>query len=132
TQAGMRGASARSALTIGAAALDQHPTFSTISTPSGHKIYVVQYRTGNGRTRRYTIGKHGSPWTPELARTEADRLLRRVAEGKDPQAEKAAARTSDTASTVAAVFEIFMQRHVSRTRVEKEYRGTFRNEVLPY
>lgn len=101
-------------------------------TASGRKIYVLQYRTQGGQSRRYTIGKHGSPWTPDLARTEAERLLRRIAEGKDPQAEKKAARTPDATLTVAAVFETFMQRHVSQTRVEKEYRGAFKNEVLPH
>src|SRR6185437_16736990 len=42
-------------------------------TPNGQKIYVVQYRTGGRETttRRYTIGKHGSPLTPETARQEA-------------------------------------------------------------
>jgi Arm DNA-binding domain len=41
-------------------------------TPSGQKIYVVHYRTGGRETpmRRYTIGKHGWPWTPETARQE--------------------------------------------------------------
>ena len=36
-------------------------------TPAGSKVYMLQYRMG-GRdtpTRRYTIGKHGSPWTPD-------------------------------------------------------------------
>ena len=100
-------------------------------TASGRKIYVLQYRTHDGQSRRYTIGKHGSPWTPDLGRTEAERLLRRIAEGKDPQAEKMAARTPDAALTVAAVFETFLQRHVSQTRVEKESRGAFKNEVPP-
>src|SRR5260370_41649494 len=42
-------------------------------TLGGQKIYVVQYRTGGRETpmRRYTIGKHGSPWTPATARQEA-------------------------------------------------------------
>lgn len=101
-------------------------------TVSGGKVYVLQYRNREGQSRRYTIGKHGSPWTPELARNEAERLLRRVAEGEDPQTEKKAARTPDATLTVAAVFETFMQRHVSLTRVETEYRGAFKNEVLPY
>lgn len=31
-----------------------------------------------------SIGRHGSPWTPDTARTEAKRLLGLVAGGKDP------------------------------------------------
>lgn len=62
--------------------------------PSGTKSYLVQYRMG-GRdtpTRRYTIGRHGSPWTPVTARSEAERLLRLAASGIDPQ-EAAKAQT---------------------------------------
>ena len=54
---------------------------------SGNKSYAIEYRVGNGRgapKRRYTIGRHGSPWTPEQARTEAKRLLSLVAAGSDP------------------------------------------------
>ncbi len=57
----------------------------------GAKSYVVQYRMG-GRgfaVKRYTIGKHGSPWTAAAARDEAKRLLSLVGLGQDPkEAEK--------------------------------------------
>src|ERR1700754_1238047 len=36
--------------------------------------YFIKYRA-HGRQRFYTIGVHGSPWTPEKARREAKRLL---------------------------------------------------------
>ena len=49
--------------------------------------YVFQYRF-EGRQRRYKIGTHGSPWTPETARLEAKRLVGLVAEGIDPQQRK--------------------------------------------
>jgi hypothetical protein len=50
-------------------------------SPAGSKVYLVQYRLGGreARTQRYTIGKHGSSWTPDKAREEAGRLLGRVA-----------------------------------------------------
>jgi len=55
-------------------------------TPKGSKSYVVQYRMGGRgfQAQRYTIGKHGSPWTPELARKEAERLLILVRQKVDP------------------------------------------------
>src|SRR5271169_375880 len=55
------------------------------------KSYILHYRMGAGRgasLRKLTIGKHGSPWTPEMARAEAKRLLAIVAQGKDPAATK--------------------------------------------
>jgi len=45
--------------------------------------YVIKYRIA-GQQRWYTIGRHGSPWTPEMARKEALRLLGDVAKGLDP------------------------------------------------
>ena len=36
----------------------------------GLPVYVVKYRAF-GRQRFFTIGPHGSPWTPEKARKEA-------------------------------------------------------------
>jgi len=53
----------------------------------GAPVYVVKYRAGRGRNapqRWYTLGTHGSPWTPDTARTEARRLLAEAAAGRDP------------------------------------------------
>lgn len=60
--------------------------FGVRITASGAASYVVQYRLGGreAKTRRYTIGSHGSPWTPATARGEAQRLLMLVAQGADP------------------------------------------------
>lgn len=48
--------------------------------------YLLIYRTREGHQRWHTIGRHGSPWTPETARTEAQRLLGLVVGGGDPAA----------------------------------------------
>jgi integrase len=53
-------------------------------TPKGVKSYVLQYRVDGGPARRTTIGIHGSPWTPQRARKEAERLLMLVRQGVDP------------------------------------------------
>jgi len=63
-------------------------------TPAGAKVYICQYRTG-GRgspTKRVTIGRHGSPWTPDAAKRKAKAILGAVAKGQDPAAEKRAIR----------------------------------------
>jgi len=57
-------------------------------TPVGNRIYVVQARL-SGRPIRYTIGKHGSPWTPDKAREEALRKLGQIAAGTNPNEAKA-------------------------------------------
>lgn len=60
--------------------------FGAKITPTGAISYVVQFRMGGreASTRRYTIGSHGSPWTPATARKEAERILILVAQGIDP------------------------------------------------
>lgn len=68
---------------------DKIKGFGLKVTPSGAKTYLFQYRIGGrgAKTRRYTIGKHGS-LTAEKARREADRIHILVRQGIDPQAEK--------------------------------------------
>jgi len=58
--------------------------------------YVLIYRTPEGRQRRYTIGRHGSPWTPEMARARALELLGEIVRGNDPAADKKAQRQAET------------------------------------
>lgn len=60
--------------------------FGVKVTPAGALTYVLQYRMGGreAKTRRYTIGAHGSPWTAAMAREEAERLSRLVGQGVDP------------------------------------------------
>lgn len=51
--------------------------FGVKTSANGSASYLVQYRIGGreSKTRRYTIGGHGSPWTPAMAREEAARML---------------------------------------------------------
>jgi integrase len=65
---------------------------------SGQAVaYILKYRILDGKRQRwYTIGKHGSPWTPDTARAEARRLLGEVAKGNDPAAAKQARRAAIT------------------------------------
>jgi integrase len=60
--------------------------------------YVVKYRTAQGRQRWATIGRHGAPWTPDLARDEALRILGEVAKGGDPATAKRQMREAATVS----------------------------------
>ncbi len=67
--------------------------------------YLVKYRAKGGRQRWHTIGRHGSPWTPESARAEARRILGEVVKGADPAAEKRAVRK---AATVADLCDSYL------------------------
>lgn len=74
---------------------------------SGAKSYIAQYRTPGGRsgqTRRVTIGKHGSPWTPETARAEAKRVLGQAAQGEDPAAARSQFRQMPTVADLCDTY----------------------------
>ena len=72
---------------------------------SDARSYFVFYRTAEGRQRWHTIGRHGAPWTPELARTEAVKILGRVAEGEDPAADK---QTLRRAASVLELCDLYL------------------------
>ena len=72
-------------------------------TPAGNRIYIVQARL-NGRPVRYTIGKHGAPWTPDKARGEAVRKLGEIADGVNPNEAKLIARQDMTISELCNIY----------------------------
>lgn len=68
--------------------------------------YVLMYRTKEGRLRRYTIGQHGVPWTPDAARDQALAVLAEAkVKGTDPAADKRAKRE---AATVAELCDLYI------------------------
>ena len=73
---------------------------------AGPVSYILRYRTAEGRQRSYTIGKHGSPWTPETARDRARHLLGEIIQGGDPAADKTTRR--QTVMTVADLCERYL------------------------
>ena len=86
--------------------------------------YFIKYRA-HGRQRFYTIGVHGSPWTPEKARREAKRLLGLVAGGKDPADAKAQARLEAT-DTLHKVTDEYLK------AVESKQRPKTHSEIKRY
>jgi integrase len=100
----------------------------------GSKSYILHYRVGTGRgapLRKLTIGRHGSPWTAEEARSEAKRLLGRVEAGGDPAADKIA---RNKAPTVADLAEQFVAEHVEAKRkasTADEYKRLLEKIILP-
>lgn len=78
--------------------------------------YFIKYRNAEGRQRWMTIGRHGSPWTPDMARDWAKQLLGEVVAGGDPSGAKIAERR---ALTVGELCDLYFHDAVSgrvRTR----------------
>ena len=84
--------------------------------------YLLFYRTREGRARWHTIGRHGSPWTPDTARGEAQRLLGEVASGSDPAADKRAKRKAATVEVLCDLYlaDVTAGRTLTRRRTPKK------------
>jgi hypothetical protein len=67
-------------------------------------VYVLKYRTLDGRQRWHTIGRHGAPWTPDIARNEALRLLGEVVKGDDPAGHKQKRRRAATVTDLCDAY----------------------------
>jgi integrase len=73
-------------------------------TPKGRKVYLLQYRLPGSSTRRYTIGVHGAPWTPDGARSEAVALMGQVSRGEDPTELRKAERADPTIAELCDLY----------------------------
>jgi hypothetical protein len=95
----------------------------------GQKVYVIKYRF-NGRQRWYTIGRHGSPWTPELARKEAFRLLGEVAQGQDPSEKRSLDRV---AMTFRELCDLYLAEGVAHKKPStiKSDMGRIKHHLIP-
>jgi len=107
--------------------------FGVKITPNGTRTYLVQYRPRGvpaalAKTRRFTIGKHGSPWTIDAARDRARDLLARVRMGEDPADALIVARTREReeAERMAAAAE------AARLQAEEDTRLAFENVLRQF
>ena len=98
-------------------------------SPVGKLVYVLQYRI-EGRQRRFKIGPHGSPWTPETARAEAQSLFGKIVDGIDPQQEKIAERKE---LTIGDLGEIYLNEtlYTAKESSLRQARNNIENHILP-
>ncbi|MFA5900071.1 MAG: tyrosine-type recombinase/integrase [Hyphomicrobium sp.] len=95
----------------------------------GPVSYFVKTRI-KGRQRWITIGKHGSPWTPETARKEARRILTEADNGFDRLAAKQKESAASTFEQVAKRFvEVYGPKLKPRTL--KEYQKLIDRYLTP-
>ena len=117
------------------------PGFGVRARPTGVRTYFVQYRNAAGRSRRLSLGRHGI-LTAEQARRLALEKLAAVAGGRDPLAEKQAARAvneqSERPQTVDTLADRWLEhqramvlRGKLRDRTCREYERQLRVEIRP-
>jgi integrase len=95
--------------------------FGVRARDGGGKFYVLKFRVG-GKQRWNTIGRHGSPWTPEEARREARRILGELTVGKSP--------TSEARATVADAVNGFIEAHCRHLRSGNQTAYLLRKHVV--
>jgi integrase len=106
------------------------PGFGVKVTPKGRKVFIVLYRTGGaGSTlRKYTIGPYGRV-TLHQARVAAQKVFTAKLEGRDPAAEKRAARRRIVADRVEDLLETFILQRLSQNRSGCEIARLLRREI---
>jgi integrase len=100
-------------------------------TSTGHRSFVLNYRTKAGRERRYTIGdcRH---WQTTAARAEAKRLRQLIDQGGDPLADIEVERA---APTVAELIDRFLAEHVMprlRPETVRHYKKLLNKHIRPH
>jgi hypothetical protein len=106
------------------------PGFGIKITPKGRKVFIVLYRTGgaDSKLRKYTVGPYGRV-TLHQARVAAQRVFAAKLEGRDPAAEKRAAKRRVVADRVEDLLEMFIAQRLSQNRSGSKIARLLRREV---
>jgi integrase len=86
-------------------------------------VYIVKANI-KGRTRWFSIGTHGAPWTVEKARSRALVMLGDIADGKDLAAVREAERRQPTMKQLA---QWFLDEHSAQHKKPLSYESDRRN-----
>ena len=106
------------------------PGFLLKVTPTGRKIFMVQYRSNAGDRRKPAIGRFGE-LTVEQARSIAQDWLADVRKGKDPSAEKQAARNAPSVKELCAKFMEDYSKPKNRPRTVESNQGYIDRHIIP-
>lgn len=129
----------RTIRTITIAAINAMQPGQTIRDPM-LKGFGVRYRNAtisyfvhtevNRRQRWYTIGTHGSPWTPDSARKRAKEILYETEHGREPFKDLTLADTT----TFKEMFDRFAEHHGPHIKPStlKEYKRLAARTIVPH
>lgn len=95
------------------------PGFLCKITPAGRRVFMLQYRTNAGQSRKPSLGLYGE-LTVEQARVMAQDWLAEVRRGGDPGGAKAEARK---APTMAELCKKFMEDYSKKRNKPSTWRG---------
>ena len=105
------------------------PGFLLKVTPSGRKMFMVQYRTNTGERRKPAIGRFGE-LTVEQARSIAQGWLADVRKGQDPSTEKGRTRRSSRERVMHQVHRGLFETK-NRPRTVESNQGYIDRHIIP-
>lgn len=106
------------------------PGFLLKVTPTGRKIFMVQYRTNSGERRKPAIGRFGE-LTVEQARRIAQDWLAEVRRGKDPSAAKTASRNAPAVKDLCKRFIDDYSRSMNKLSTVETNQQNIDNHIVP-
>lgn len=109
------------------------PGFGVKCTPAGRKVFLFQYRSIAGKTRRVTIGPYGEAMSPDQARKMASGHYGALKSGNDPAEARKQARADALATTTFdQAKKRFVEEHVDvllSDRSQSEYKRALSSVV---
>ena len=128
------------ALELGEQLFDKEISGFVVRFVGKRRIYGLKYKV-DGRQRLFTIGYHGErtddgqSLTPENARKKALSLRGRIANGEDPQKERAAMRDQiSKAPDIAALADRYLSEYVNthnKPSTQREVRRVVKTRIKP-
>lgn len=117
-------------MAVGAVVWDTDVKGFGVRRQGEHRVYMLKTRL-NGRQRWFTIGEHGSPWTPESAREEAQRRWGLIRSGTNLAAVREARRTQPTVAEMCQRYLAEYARHHKKPASVAADQRNIDNHILP-
>ncbi|QAU22637.1 DUF4102 domain-containing protein [Dyella sp. M7H15-1] len=106
------------------------PGFLCKVTPTGHKVFMLQYRTNSGVRRKPKLGQFGE-LTVEQARSLAQDWLAEIRRGGDPGQDKTEARKAPTVKELCGRFMEDHSKLHNKPSTQKSYQYQIDNFIVP-
>lgn len=106
------------------------PGFLCKVTPTGRKVFMLQYRTNSGVRRKPALGQFGE-LTVEQARSLAQDWLAEVRHGHDPGQDKAKARKAPTVKELCTRFMEDHSRLHNKPSTQRSYQYQVDHFIVP-
>jgi hypothetical protein len=106
------------------------PGFLCKITPTGRKVFMLQYRTNGGERRKPSLGLLGE-LTVEQARALAQDWLAEIRRGGDPGGEKAEARKAPTVKELCIRFMEDYSKTRNKPSTQHSYQYQINASIIP-